>query len=124
MGKHALVIAGAIIVVVLLLTLVGGGMMGVGMMGGSGFGMGWAMGMGTGWIVVMILFWALVVGGLVWLLVSLFGAARSRADSRAEQPRPLDILRERYARGDITREEYERMREDLAEPGGDASRPK
>lgn len=29
---------------------------------------------------------------------------------------PLDIARERYARGEISRGEYERMRDDLAAP--------
>ncbi|MHB1005000.1 MAG: SHOCT domain-containing protein [Chloroflexota bacterium] len=30
--------------------------------------------------------------------------------------RALEILKERYARGEITRDEYEQMRRDLKEP--------
>lgn len=75
--------------------------------------MGWADGygwMGFGWI-VMILFWALVIGGVI-ALVRWFGM---RDGGRGDTSRrtPLEILQERYARGEIEREEYEQKRRDL-----------
>lgn len=77
------------------------------MMGGTmGDWGGW--GMGFSWI-FMILFWALIVLGIVALAKWLFAGSGSSGSSK----RPLEILQERYARGEITREEYERMRHDL-----------
>lgn len=72
--------------------------------------MGWVDGygwMGLGWI-FMALFWVLIIVGIVallqWLGMSGKGASRKT---------PLEILQERYARGEIEREEYEQKRRDL-----------
>ena len=65
----------------------------------------WIGGMGALWP-LFILFWILLIAGVVvvigWLL-------RGKADS------PLEILRRRYARGEIDRETYTRMRQELRE---------
>ena len=61
-------------------------------------------GMGAGWI-FMIVFWGLIVLGIVALAKGLFASGSGK--------RPMEILRERYARGEITRAEYEDMRQDL-----------
>lgn len=54
------------------------------------------------WPVVMI-------GGLVTLLVLLVRSGRSGTQRRYDPSRqtPFEILRERFARGEINREEYE-----------------
>jgi len=74
---------------------------------GSGFG-------GGG--ILMILFWVLIIGGVAWL-VSSFVAGRptssSPTDAVTPPESPLDILKKRYARGEITKAEYEDMRRDL-----------
>ena len=63
---------------------------------------------GIGMALVMFLFWALVIVGVVlairWLLTQ---GRESRAD------RALEILRERYARGEIGKEEFEARKRDL-----------
>lgn len=76
------------------------------MMGARGF-------MGYGWgftIVIPILFLGLIALG-VYLLITGFGRSGRRASSRDE--RPLQILNERYARGEITEEQYLKMKEEL-----------
>ena len=64
---------------------------------------------GLGMMFMMLAFWALVITGIVlgirWLVRQGQPPARDRA---------LDILRERYARGDIGKEEFESRRRDLS----------
>jgi putative membrane protein len=67
---------------------------------------GW--GMGFGWI-FMIIFWALVILGIMYIV----HAVSRRAGQSGAEETPLDILKKRYARGEITKEEFERMKDDL-----------
>ena len=83
-------------------------MPGGGMMGWGGFG-GYGMGF-VGWI-FMLLFWGLIIVGLVLVVRWLWDHGRpgtGGADS------PLEILKRRYARGEISKEEFDRMKQDLA----------
>jgi len=68
----------------------------------------WWMGV-LGWV-WMAAFWAAVVALVVWGVRRLT-YANGAPDGRPVPP--LDIARERYARGDITRQEYEELRKDL-----------
>ncbi len=67
---------------------------------------GWGMGFGWFW---MILVWALVIAGIVYIVQAVIRG--SRKSEQAESP--LDILKKRYARGELSKEEFERMRDDL-----------
>ncbi len=67
---------------------------------------GW--GMGFGWIFI-ILFRVLVILGIVYLVQKMI---RSAGKPKGEET-PLDILKRRYAKGEISKEEFERMRDDL-----------
>lgn len=71
-------------------------------------GAGWMMGLG--WI-FMVLVWALIVVGIIALIRWLGITSSNR--SEAQQKTPLQIIQERYARGEIEREEYEQKRRDL-----------
>lgn len=73
----------------------------------NGFG-GWGMGFG---FVFMLLFWGLVILGIAALIRWLM--TQSSPDKRPRDKTPLEIAQERYARGEIDREEYERMKRDL-----------
>jgi len=69
----------------------------------------WGMGMLLG-LGVFVLFWVLVLAGLAVLIRWLWVQARptARADKSA-----LEIVKRRYARGEITREEFETIRRDV-----------
>jgi len=85
--------------------------------------MWWNMGHDWGWggwiimALLMALFWGGMILFAVWVVRSLLAAGPARRDA----PPPdlsagrtaSDILKERYARGEITREEYNQMRDDL-----------
>jgi putative membrane protein len=74
---------------------------------GYGFGGG---GMGIG----MLVFWALMI---VAFVVLVRGLGTSRAGENIPVSRvktPLDILGERYAKGEIDKSEFEQKRRDLA----------
>lgn len=73
------------------------------------------MDMGTGWGMAGMMLW-MVVGSLLVVAVVVLGVwwlVRAVRPSRSND-RALEVLRERYARGEITREEFEARRRDLA----------
>jgi len=81
----------ALLVVVVLL-FSGGGMMGFGM----GFG-----------AIIMVLFW----GAIIWLVISLIDAGTQKSEETPESA--LTILKKRYAKGEITKEQYLEMEKEL-----------
>lgn len=87
-----------------------GGMMGPGMMGpGEMPARGWAWGLGMGLAgLSMLAFWGALIVGAVLLVRALGG--RRRGHWRAS---PVDILKRRYAAGELNREQYEQMRQDI-----------
>lgn len=60
----------------------------------------------------MILFWGLVIAGVI-VLVRWLGAFGPGGAPRSAERTPLDILRERYAKGEIDQREFEQKRRDL-----------
>lgn len=71
--------------------------------------MGWG-GMWIGWI-----FWLIIIAVIVWAIITI-----TRNRQKSGQPQgpsqtesPLDILKKRYARGEINKEEFEQMKKDI-----------
>lgn len=77
------------------------------MMGSWGWGMGLLGGLG------MLLFWALIIGLLVWLVVTLTRSGQSNASRSAQPDSALETLRRRLAAGEITPDEFDRLRQKL-----------
>jgi len=69
-------------------------------------GMGWWMMFGGLWIVV---FWGGIIALIVWGITKLTG----RGDSALKR-NPLDMAKERYAKGEISREEFGQIKKDLS----------
>ena len=82
------------------------------------------MGVGFGGLgmVAMVIFWVVLVAAAIWFVTRLFppmnGQSPTRDDWPGDRPprSPEEILRERYARGEISKEQYEDMRRTLATP--------
>ncbi len=79
------------------------------MMGGFGFGGGTMLFGGL----MMLVFWALIIGGAVWLVVTLARGGQFSLGAGSASPKPLEILQARYAKGEITKEQYAALRRDL-----------
>ena len=131
--KNVWTIVGIVLIVVLLLLLVGGAAFAVsrvgtvGMMGQPGnFGMmGRYGGFGLmggfrpiGWLISCVI-GLLVIGGAVVFIFWLVGRSSktpitSPTTLAPAGESPLDILKMRYAKGEITKEQYDAMKQDLA----------
>ena len=108
--RGLLVAVGVFLLVALGLSALTGGMMGGHMFGPGLDGAGgwmWGLGMGLGGL-VMLLFWGVLIVGIV---LAVRHAGGSGPGSHASTP--LDVLKRRYAAGEITREQYEQIRRDL-----------
>ena len=105
-GRNLVVALVILLMVALALSSTMGGMMGPGMMGRGG-GWTWGFGMWLGGLAMLVFWGALIVGAV--LVVRLLGGV----PGREVRTSPLDMLKRRYASGEITREQYEQMRKDL-----------
>lgn len=78
---------------------------------GSGFMGGWGM----GWFgpLFMMLFWGLLIAGAIFLVKWSIQMLKGRSYSSRDLSSPLDIIRKRYASGEIDREEFKRMQQAL-----------
>ena len=74
------------------------GTMGYGMMGGGYWFVGW---------IFMILFWAAIILAIIWLYRQIRGTAPVGGETA------LDILKKRYASGEITKDEFNEMKKEL-----------
>ncbi len=116
-------VVGIVLIVVLVVLLLGGagmmgfGMIGPGMMGGYGMMGGFgAQGFGFNPLaaILSLVFWALIIAGIVILVVWLVrNAGRTGLSAPSSDP-AMEILKSRFAKGEITKEQFEEMRRTLA----------
>ncbi len=111
--KTALIIGGIVVALLIVVPLVigafwgwqsgGWGMMGPYMMGGFG------------WMWLMPVFSIVVLGLIIWAIVAAVrSSTASRVRDSAKTDSALEVLKMRYARGEISKEEYEEKKRDLA----------
>lgn len=66
---------------------------------------------GFGWFggLWMILFWGALLGFIVWAVTRI-----SKRDGSESKVNHVEIARERYTKGEISREEFEQIKKDLS----------
>ncbi|SFG77022.1 putative membrane protein [Desulfotomaculum arcticum] len=80
-------------------------MMGFGFGGGLS-GLGWGLSM-----LLSMLLPVVVLVGIIYLVLTVWD--RGRRNAMAGGPEPVALLQRRYAKGEITKEEYQRVKEEL-----------
>ncbi len=78
-----------------------------------GWGGGWGAGLGV-WGIVLAVLGMLVPFVFVGLIILAIIRLTRSSSVRYHEDSALAILRERYARGEITHEDYERMKKELS----------
>ena len=71
--------------------------------------MGYGFGMGGFGLIWMLVFWGVLILLAVWLVSMLFPAAKKTDHDVSQSYSALEILKQRYARGELTQEEYQQM---------------
>jgi len=59
----------------------------------------------------MVLFWGVIISAVAWVIARIAGTERARPGDA------LEVAKQRYARGEIDREEFNRISEDLIRLG-------
>ncbi len=65
---------------------------------------GMGFGMGFGWIIIIV-----VIVAAIWFITSMAKTNRNKTVNKTA----FDILKERYARGEISKAEFDRMKNDI-----------
>jgi putative membrane protein len=72
------------------------------------------IGFGFVGILFMVVFWVALIALAVWLVKSIFpNQVQTPSSPSGSNSNALEIIDERYARGEITREQYELMKKDI-----------
>ena len=106
--KVALIIGGVIIAALILVPLIWGARSGWDMHGDDmmgNFGWWWFM------PIFGIIFWVLIIWAVVALIRGLASGGSDLASNRSDSA--LEVLKKRYARGEISKEEFEEKKKDL-----------
>jgi len=79
-----------------------------------------AFGFGGFSMFFIFIFWIIIAGLIIWGLMQFFSGASGRATNNGAPPpgrsqvSALDLLKQRYARGEISKAEFEEMRRELS----------
>ena len=75
--------------------------------------MDWGHGMGWFGFVMMGVFWILIIVAIIFAIRWLVVSSRGGSHSQKSEETALEILKKRYARGEINKEEFEEKKRDL-----------
>lgn len=70
-------------------------------------------GFGTIWMILNFIFFALIIAGIVILIVWIVKRISLTEPKELKKEGAIEILKERYAKGELTKKEFEDMKKDL-----------
>jgi len=73
----------------------------------------WFLGWGVLWMIMITAFWLLVLMGLALAVRWLWRVGSGIGTVRTQEESAMEILKKRYARGEIGKEEFEAKKRDL-----------
>jgi putative membrane protein len=73
--------------------------------------LGHGFGFGLGMMVLMLVFWGAIIGVIIW---GIRRFSRRYSIARSGAPGALDIVKERYARGEISKDQFDQFKKDLS----------
>jgi putative membrane protein len=65
-------------------------------------------GMWFGWI-----FWIIILAVIIWAVIQFTNRPQQGPPGNKAEESPMDILKKRYAKGEINKEEFEKIKKDL-----------
>ena len=107
--KALLIIGGIVLAVLIIVPLIFGIISG---WDGYGYGMMGMMG-GFGWMWMMPVFWVVIIGLIVWAITSASRHSESDGSGPTTTSSALEILKKRYAQGEISKQEYQEKKGDI-----------
>jgi putative membrane protein len=75
--------------------------------------MGWGSGLGWFGGIIMAIFWIAVIVGIILLIRWVIISTRTPSHGTSPGESALEILKKRYARGEIDKQEFEEKKKDL-----------
>jgi putative membrane protein len=70
---------------------------------------GWGIGFGIVGVVFQVIIWAVIIWGIVMIVRGIH-----HHHGMGGEPESVEILKQRYAKGEITKKEFEEMKKDIA----------
>lgn len=121
--RTVLTVVGIAVLVVLILAIVGTGLV-ISRFGAAplmmrefglrGFAFGGAFGLGWLGLLLRLLVWGVIIGGVILLAGWVASVIRQPVVVPTVRESPLDILKMRLAKGEITKEQYDQLKQDLS----------
>jgi putative membrane protein len=75
-------------------------------------------------VATMLLFWGMLIALVLWAVRSIHGGGQQSRGDHTDSAVPDDVLAQRYARGEIDDEEFQRRRELPHATSGPGTQPR
>jgi putative membrane protein len=64
--------------------------------------------------IILMIVGSIILGLIIWGVIRLIGLAVKGSNSSKSSTPPLELARQRYAKGEISKDQFEQMKKDLS----------